>query len=86
MNLTNAGSALTYGILLGMFGLGAIGGGVANPRLKQHLSNEAIIRLAFAGFALALVILNLATSMVMACLALLLAGGSAGSWRWPCST
>ncbi len=71
---TLQGSALTYGILLGVFGFGAIGGGMASARLRDRLSNEATIRLAFAGYALALVILGLTASMVMACLALLLAG------------
>ncbi|MDP2079628.1 MAG: MFS transporter [Pseudotabrizicola sp.] len=71
---TMQGTALTYGVLLGTFGLGAIGGGIANTRLKQHLSNEAVIRIAFTGYALAMLALGFANSMVLACLALLVAG------------
>ncbi|MCF8516686.1 MAG: MFS transporter [Rhodobacteraceae bacterium] len=71
---TMQGNALTYGILLGTFGLGAIGGGIANARLKQHLTNEAVIRVAFVGYGLAMLVLGLAGSMILACLALLMAG------------
>ncbi|MDO9638350.1 MAG: MFS transporter [Pseudotabrizicola sp.] len=71
---TMQGTALTYGILLGTFGLGAIGGGVANSWLKRHMSNEAVIRLACAGYALALLILGWTDAMVLASLALLVAG------------
>lgn len=73
---TMQGTALTYGILLGTFGLGAIGGGIASSRLKRHLSNEAIVRLAFAGYAAALLVLGSTASMTLACLALLMAGAA----------
>lgn len=46
------GDALTYGILLGCFGIGAVGGAFANARLRQRFSNEVIVRAGFAGFAL----------------------------------
>jgi MFS family permease len=46
-----AGGPLVYGALLGAFGVGAIGGAVVGGRLRHRLSNEAIARLAFAGFA-----------------------------------
>lgn len=46
------GGALTYGLLLGSFGVGAIGGGIINPRMRSWLTNEGIVRLSFAGFAL----------------------------------
>lgn len=49
-----AGGALTYGLMLGAFGVGAIGGGVANPHVRQRMKGEGVVRLAFAGFALAL--------------------------------
>jgi len=47
-----AGGALTYGTLLGGFGLGAVAGALASLRLRGRLSNERIVDL--AGLCLAL--------------------------------
>ena len=49
------GGALTYGTLLGCFGLGAIGGAFLNGRVRERFSNEVIVRLACVGFALSCV-------------------------------
>lgn len=46
------GGALTYGIMLGAFGVGAVGGALASERLRQLLPSETMVRCAFAGFAL----------------------------------
>ncbi|RUW33614.1 MULTISPECIES: MFS transporter [unclassified Mesorhizobium] len=46
------GDALTYGIMLGAFGIGAVGGALISMRLRQLLSSETMVRAAFAGFAL----------------------------------
>ncbi|MEK1890756.1 MAG: MFS transporter [Phyllobacterium sp.] len=46
------GGPLVYGIMLGSFGIGAIGGALLSARLREFLSSEAIVRIAFAGFAL----------------------------------
>ncbi|HEY4192586.1 MAG TPA: MFS transporter, partial [Mesorhizobium sp.] len=46
------GDALTYGILLGAFGVGAVCGALTSVRLRQMLSSETMVRWAFAGFAL----------------------------------
>jgi MFS family permease len=45
------GDALTYGIMLGAFGIGAVGGALISVRLRQLLSSETMVRAAFAGFA-----------------------------------
>ena len=45
------GGPLTYGVLLGAFGVGALGGAALSGWLRERLSSEAIVRLAFAGFA-----------------------------------
>ncbi|MFD2058182.1 MFS transporter [Mesorhizobium calcicola] len=45
------GDALTYGIMLGAFGIGAVGGALISVRLRQLLSSETMVRGAFAGFA-----------------------------------
>lgn len=46
------GDALTYGIMLGAFGIGAVGGALISVRLRQLLSSEMMVRMAFVGFAL----------------------------------
>lgn len=45
------GGPLVYGALLGAFGVGAVGGAFLQGRLRERLSSEAIVRIAFAGFA-----------------------------------
>jgi len=45
------GDALTYGIMLGAFGIGAVGGALISVRLRQLLSSETMVRSAFGGFA-----------------------------------
>jgi MFS family permease len=47
------GGPLTYGILLGAFGVGAIIGAALSARLRRALTTEALVRLTFAVFALA---------------------------------
>ncbi len=68
------GSAITYGILLGSFGVGAIGGALANTRLRARFSNETIVRWAFLGFALSTIILSQSTQTWQSSLGLLPAG------------
>lgn len=46
------GGALTFGIMLGAFGVGAVAGALISVRLRQMLSSETMVRAAFAGFAL----------------------------------
>lgn len=48
-----AGGPLTYGLLLGAFGAGAVGGALASARLRRRFSSEAIVRIACIGFAAA---------------------------------
>ncbi len=45
------GGPLVYGGLLGAFGIGAVGGAFLTGRLRERVSSEAIVRIAFAGFA-----------------------------------
>ena len=47
------GGALTYGLLLGSFGVGAVGGALASARLRGTASSETIVRAACLGFAAA---------------------------------
>jgi MFS family permease len=46
------GGPLTYGILLGGFGGGAVAGALLIRRLRERLSTEAIVRLAAVGLAI----------------------------------
>ncbi len=49
-----SGNAMTYGILLGAYGVGALGAGIANSKLRAKFSSETIIRLAFIGLGLSM--------------------------------
>lgn len=68
------GGPLTYGIMLGAFGIGAIGGALLSARLREFLSSEAIVRYAFAGFALSAGVTAISPSVWPTNIALLLAG------------
>ncbi len=71
-----AGDALTYGILLGAFGVGAVlGAGVSRP-LRERISNEILVRSTFVAFALVAVITALSTHMLLTASALVLGGGA----------
>ncbi|WP_037070698.1 MFS transporter [Rhizobium sp. CF142] len=69
-----SGGPLTYGFMLGAFGVGAIGGAILSTRLREMFSSETIIRLAFSGFALSAVIAALSPSAVLTSAGLLVAG------------
>ncbi|MFZ1469288.1 MAG: MFS transporter [Paracoccaceae bacterium] len=68
------GGAVTYGVTLGLFGLGAVVGGLLNSRIRQTLGSETIVRLAFIGFALAVLTLSLSRSLWFSLPALGVAG------------
>jgi MFS family permease len=68
------GGPLTYGLLLGAFGVGAIGGAVGSATLRERLSSENIVRLAFAGFALSEAAMGATSSGIVAGLAAMVAG------------
>ncbi len=68
------GGASTYGFMLGLFGLGAVGGAFANPRIRKQFNNETITRITFTLTALGTVLLAVGPGMLTAALALLLCG------------
>ncbi|HET6630323.1 MAG TPA: MFS transporter, partial [Woeseiaceae bacterium] len=47
------GGSVTYGLLLGAFGAGAVGGALLAHRMRRTMSNEAIVRIAVLAFAAA---------------------------------
>lgn len=70
------GGSLLFGGLLGCYGLGAIVGAVLNPRIRARFNNESVVRMAFAGFAVAAVILGQTQNIWLHALAMLPAGAS----------
>ncbi|MGR3572606.1 MFS transporter [Brevirhabdus sp.] len=68
------GTAFAYGVLLGCFGLGAVGGALGNTRLRTRMNNEHVVRAAFAGFALAGAVIALSPYLWLSGAMLLLAG------------
>jgi len=59
------GGPVTFGLLLGAFGAGAIGGALLSSRLRQSLSTEALIRLSFLGFGICAAVTSFSTSLVL---------------------
>jgi MFS family permease len=68
------GGPLTYGLLLGAFGLGAVAGAVGNARIRQRLSTEAIVRWASVAFAIAAAVVGLSNQLLVTMLGLCVAG------------
>lgn len=68
------GGSLLFGMLLGCYGVGAILGAVANPIIRERLSNEIIVRISFASFAVAALALAFTDSIWLQGLAILPAG------------
>lgn len=70
------GNAFTFGVLLGCFGFGAVGGALVNPRLRDRFRNEWISRSAFVVFALGTVIVGTSRFLPLTAVALLLSGAA----------
>lgn len=70
------GGPLTYGMLLGAFGIGAVVGALGSARLRGRFSSEGLVRLASTGFAAAAVIAGLSTYLSVTLVAMLLAGAA----------
>lgn len=70
------GGATSFGLLLGLFGLGAICGAFASSEIRRMFRLETIVAGSFAAFALGTVILALAGSIPAALPGLLLCGAA----------
>ena len=68
------GGPLAFGMLLGAFGIGAVGGAVFVGRLRARYSNETIVRAATLGFALSAVVIGYSPWLLLTLPALLTAG------------
>jgi MFS family permease len=71
-----AGGPLTYGLLLGSFGAGAVGGAIVSARLRDRLSSEGLVRTACVMLAIAAVGAAL-SSRLLTTMPVLLLGGAA---------
>ncbi|MFC4173429.1 MFS transporter [Microvirga sp. GCM10011540] len=70
------GGPLTYGFLLGAFGAGAVGGALLSARLRQALSLEALVRIAFISFAVCATVAGLSSLALLTLVAMALGGAS----------
>ncbi|MCR8547671.1 MFS transporter [Salipiger sp. P9] len=70
------GDAVTYGIMLGFFGVGAIGGAFGNGWLRERYDNEHIVRFAALAAMLGALAMSVAPTIWIALPALMLSGAS----------
>ena len=70
------GGPLVFGLLLGAFGVGAVGGAVFSGRLRQRLTTETMTRTSCVAFGLAAVAVGLSPWLVLTLPALMVAGAS----------
>lgn len=68
------GGPLTYGLLLGAFGMGAVTGAIGNAKLRQKMSTESVVRWMSISFAGATAVAGLSANLLVTMLALLIAG------------
>jgi MFS family permease len=71
---TLGGGPLTYGLLLGAFGVGAVAGAVVNARMRATLSNEATTRWSCCAFAAALAGIGVSDQLLLTLLMLVISG------------
>ena len=71
-----AGGPLTYGLLLGAFGVGAVAGAIGSAHLRRVHSSEGIVRMACVGFAAAAMIAGLSSQLFITMAALLIGGAA----------
>nr|WP_235398856.1 MFS transporter [Sphingomonas sp. SRS2] len=70
------GGPVTYGILFGAFGVGAVIGGLSSGRLRNRLATEGIIRLASLSLAIGTAVTALSPNIAVTAGALMIAGAS----------
>ena len=68
------GGPLTYGLTLGAFGIGAVGGAFVGNVMQRRMSTEWIIRCAFVGFAVCSAVTAFSSLLWLTGLALMLGG------------
>lgn len=68
------GGPVTYGLLLGAFGAGAVGGALLSSRVRVLMSVEALVRFSFVGFGICAAATALSASMPVTVAAMALGG------------
>ena len=68
------GGPVTFGLLLGAFGMGAIGGGLFSSRIRQVIATEGLVRLSFFGFAVCALVTAFSVSTPLTMLVLAVSG------------
>lgn len=77
------GGPLTYGIMLGAFGVGAVAGALSTVWLRARMRTETIVRIASAALVVGACGTGLSRSMLLTVPALMVAGAG---WVWALST
>jgi MFS family permease len=70
------GNAVTYGVLLGAFGSGAVLGALSSTSLRRRYTNELIVRASTAGFGIASIATAISSWHAVSMVALMLGGAS----------
>jgi MFS family permease len=70
------GNAVTYGVLLGAFGSGAVLGALSSTSLRKRYSNEVIVRASTAGFGIASIVTAVSSWHALSMVALMIGGAS----------
>lgn len=68
------GGPLTYGLMLGGFGVGAVGGAYFNTLLRERMTSETIVRCALGGFGISEGVVAATDSLILMGASLILAG------------
>ena len=68
------GGPLTFGLLLGAFGAGAVAGALGSTQLRRLLSTEAIVRTASVSFAIAAAVAGVSSYLAITMTMMLVAG------------
>jgi MFS family permease len=70
------GDAVTYGVLLGAFGSGAVLGALSSTSLRKRYTNEVIVRASTAGFGIGSIVTAVSSWHALSMIALMLGGAS----------
>jgi predicted MFS family arabinose efflux permease len=70
------GTAATYGLLLGVFGAGAVGGALFVGTLRRNYTTETMVRAVSLSAAAALVLIALSSNVILTCLAYAVLGAN----------
>jgi MFS family permease len=70
------GNAVTYGVLLGAFGIGAVLGALGSTALRRRYTNEVIVEVSTVGYGLGAIVTAISSWHALSMVALMLGGAS----------